>query len=333
MKVSSFGSFLSIIQFFAIGTNAFVPSKNPNRLKSKTKASLYFDFHDDPILIPQDNYDTLLQSTLPDSKLTIQKSKIGHGHGLYTTTALAANTIAFKIPVEKCITLDDVRSQPDLGEVLTIMQNDLGDEEGPIASLSAFLANEMLREQCAEWEEDPSLSGHYADYIKILPTGRAVSQQDHVLWWSDEEVERLFQGGAAYDKALALRDWVETEGQIIEGMLVSDLARKMMGLSISQVRGAVTNAFVNVLNRCLFNENEHQRLVPVLDMCAHSNVPNLECEIAANGDVVVKTTAEIEAGEELSLKYYSTEFEGHEWYVMYGFITPYAEVETADSKL
>lgn len=305
----------------------------PYKRYQRLRLQMYFDFQDDdPIVIPQENYDALLQSTLPGcNHLSIAKSKIGHGHGLYTTMPLAANSVAFVIPRSKCITLDDVKSHPDLGKVLTIMLEDLGEEEGPIASLSAFLASEMLREQCAEWEEDPSLSGPYADYVHILPTGRAVSEQDHVLWWSDEEVQRLFEGGAAYDKAMALRDWVQTEGGIIEGMLVSDLAQKQMGLSVSQVRRAVTNAFVNVLNRSLMfrgddgGDNHHQRLVPVLDMCAHANHPNLACEIDDVGNVLVKTTRDIEANEELTIKFYSTDFEGHEWYVMYGFIVPFAE--------
>jgi hypothetical protein len=297
---------------------------------------MYFDFQDDPIVIPQEHYNSLLQSTLPVSHrdLFIAKSKLGHGHGLYTAIPLAAKSVVFVIPLSKCITLDDVRSHPDLGKVLTIMQEDLGEEEGAIASLSAFLASEMLREQCAEWEEDPSLSGPFADYIKILPTGRAVSEQDHVLWWSDEEVERLFGGGAAFDKAVALREWVQTEGEIIEGMLVSDLAQKQMGLSVSQVRRAVTNAFVNVLNRSLFHQGggDTPRLVPVLDMCAHvTSDPNLICEIDDRGDVVVKTTRDIAAEEELTIKFYSTDFEGHEWYVMYGFIVPFAEEENADA--
>jgi len=327
----------STFSLWTLSCNAFSPSirltqsqntkaANDHKINTSPNLKMYFDFQDDPILIPPENYDALLRSTLPQALgISIAKSTIGHGHGLFTTNVIPANTIAFTIPLEKCITLDNVRSHPDLGRVLTIMQEDLGDEEGPIASLAAFLASEMLREQCAEWEEDPSLSGPYADYIKVLPTGRAVSEQDHVLWWSDEEVERLFGDGAVYDKSMALRDWVQTEGGIIEGMLVSDLAQKMMGLSISQVRGAVTNAFVNVLNRSLFNEEDQQRLVPVLDMCAHSNEPNLHCEIDGRGNVVVTTKSDIQAGEELSIKFYSTDFEGHEWYVMYGFIVPFAE--------
>ena len=336
----------STLSLWTLSCNAFAPSirltqsqntKAANDHKINTSPpnlNMYFDFQDDPILIPPDNYDALLKSTLPQTQgLSIAKSTIGHGHGLFTTKILPANTIAFTIPLDKCITLDDVRSHPDLGRVLTIMQDDLGDEEGPIATLAAFLASESLREQCAEWEEDPSLSGPYADYIKVLPTGRAVSEQDHVLWWSDEDVERMFEGGGAvYDKSIALRDWVQTEGGIIEGMLVSDLAQKMMGLSISQVRGAVTNAFVNVLNRSLFNEGEdQQRLVPVLDMCAHSSEPNLFCEIDASGNVVVTTKTDIQAGEELSIKFYSTDFEGHEWYVMYGFIVPFVDNNSSPS--
>ncbi len=301
---------------------------------TSTALPMYFDFADDPILIPEENYQNLVRSTIPQyaSSIHISKSTAGHGHGLYTTNPIPANSIAFTIPLEKCITLDDVRTHPDLGKVLTIMQEDLEEEEGPTASMSAYLASEILREHCAEWEEDASLSGPYADYIKVLPTGRAVSQQDHVLWWNDEEVKRLFEGGAAYEKAMALREWVEMEGQIIEGMLVSDLAEKGMGLSVSQVRGAVTNAFVNVLNRSLFlGEQEEQMLVPVLDMCAHSSTPNVKADIDVDGEgtkcIVVKSTRDISAGEELTLHFYSTEFEGHEWYVMYGFIVPYLSGE------
>ena len=324
-------------------TNAFVPTfgkhvptknlvEDPSitrtitRKISSTKIPMYFDFKDDPIIIPEETYDQVLESTLPGcTTLSIRKSVIGHGHGLFSRTSFLPESEAFTIPAQKCITLNDVKNHPDLGEVLTIMIDDLGEEEGPLASLAAFLASEMLREQCAEWEEDPSLSGPYADYIKCLPTGRAVSEQDHVLWWSHDEVSRLFEGGAAYEKAMALRDWVETEGEIIEGMLVSDLAQKMMGLSVQQVRGAVTNAFVNVLNRSLFNDSDLQRLVPVLDMCAHSSSPNLKHEVDSAGNVVVTPTRPIMAGEELTLDYYSSEFEGHEWYVMYGFIVPFGK--------
>lgn len=327
-----FGAFIQNVVAFAPSSRSPIINSRSDDREVQTNPTLtqfplqmYFDFQDDPIVIPQENYNRLLQTTIPNAPLSIAKSNLGHGHGLYSTTFIPEGNVAFIVPVEKCIILNDVRSHPDLGEVLTIMIDDLDEDEGQIAALSAFLASEMLREQCAEWEEDPSLSGNYADYIKVLPSGRAVSEQDHVLWWSDEEVERLFKGGAAFDKATALRDWVQTEGEIIEGMLVSDLAQKRMGLSVSQVRGAVTNAFVNVFNRSLFNHGDNQRLVPVLDMCAHENKPSLVCDVDSNENVVVTAIRDIQAGEELSLKYYSTEFEGHEWYVMYGFIVPFAE--------
>eukprot|EP00554_Chaetoceros_debilis_P000657 CAMPEP_0194086662 /NCGR_PEP_ID=MMETSP0149-20130528/21987_1 /TAXON_ID=122233 /ORGANISM="Chaetoceros debilis, Strain MM31A-1" /LENGTH=290 /DNA_ID=CAMNT_0038769801 /DNA_START=279 /DNA_END=1151 /DNA_ORIENTATION=+ len=287
---------------------------------------MYFDFADDPILIEQNKYDNLLTNTIPSTMLQIARSTVGHGHGLYCRSSVSAGSTICTIPLEKCITLEDVRSHPELGRVLGIMQDDLEEEEGPTASMAAYLASEMLREQCAEWEEDPSLSGPHADYINILPTGRAVSQQDHVLWWSDEDVERLFEGGAAYEKALALREWVKAEGEIIEGMLVSNLAEKQMGLSVSQVRGAVTNAFVNVLNRSLYlgDGEENMLLVPVLDMAAHSIEPNIKANLGRNEmgipAVIVTAARDVSESEELTLNCYSTLFEGHEFYVMYGFI-------------
>lgn len=289
---------------------------------------MFFDFHDEPIVIPQEKYNAVLdwafENITGKPPLTIQKSKAGHGHGLYATQPILENTVAFTIPAEKCLTLDGAKSHPTLGNSLEIMEDDLGEEFGPIAILSAFLASENLREQCAEWEEDPSLCGSYGPYISTLPSGRAVSQQDHVLWWSEKEVNDLFKGGAAHDKAAALREWVDMEGSIIEGMLVTDLAEKNMGLSISQVRGSVTNAFVNVLSRSLFvGQSGAQRLTPVVDMCQHSHQPNLKYNLDDNGNVVVTAIKNIASGEELTAHFYSTEFEGHEFYVMYGFVVPF----------
>lgn len=202
---------------------------------------MFFDFNDDPIMIPQEKYDAVLDwafDNTPNSTnkppMEIKKSKVGHGHGLFAKKKANVDSILFTIPNSKCLTLQGAKSHPTLGESLTVMEDDLGEEFGPIAILSAYLASEMLREQCAEWEEDPSLSGPFGTYVSILPTGRAVSQQDHVLWWSDREVDELLKGGAAHEKAVALREWVEMEGSIIEGMLVTDLAKKNMGLSISQ---------------------------------------------------------------------------------------------------
>ncbi len=64
-------------------------------------------------------------------------------------------------------------------------------------------------------------------------------------------------------------------------------------------------------------------------MCQHSNIPNVDYTLDHEGNVVVKTTRRINAGEELTASYYSTEFEGHEFYVMYGFVVPYTEPKKA----
>ena len=123
---------------------------------------MYFDFQDDPIIIPQEKYEAVIDWAFEgeESKpsLAIHKSQLGHGHGLFTTQPLLANSVAFIIPSEKCLTLQASKTHPTLGSSLVTMEEELDEEFGPVAILSAFLASEMLREQCAEWEEDPSLS-------------------------------------------------------------------------------------------------------------------------------------------------------------------------------
>lgn len=82
---------------------------------------------------------------------------------------------------------------------------------------------------------------------------------------------------------------------------------------------------MNVLSRSFFVGDEGlQRLIPVLDMCQHSNTPNLKYRLDENGNVIVKASRRIAAGDELTAYYYSTQFEGHEFYVMYGFVVPFA---------
>jgi hypothetical protein len=225
-----------ILPSFLSQKAAFTNHNFNREIGNNIQRHMFFDFHDDPIVIPQEKYDAVLKWAFDgeDKPLIIQKSQLGHGHGVYTTQSIAPGTVLFTIPHDKCLSLQAAKSHPTLGKSLTTMDDDLGEEFGPIAVLSSFLASELLREQCAEWEEDDSLSGPYKDYLSILPSGRGVSEQDHVLWWSEKEVGDLFQGGAAYDKAMVLREWVESEGSIIEGMLVTDLAQKNMGLSISQ---------------------------------------------------------------------------------------------------
>lgn len=320
---------LIVSLFSVLGTRSSVSAFTALLAKPShtfTSLHMFFNFQDDPILIPQQHYDNLIQCNLPKAPIEIRKSELGHGYGLYCTQDVPSGSTLFTVPKEQCITLDDVRSHPDLGKVLTIMQDDAAEGEGRIfgniASLSAYLASEWLMEECAEWEEDPSLAGKYGPYLKTLPSGRGVSEQDHILWWKEDELNTIFKKGVAFDKAESLREWVEAEAHIIQGMLVSDLAQKGMGLSISQVSKTINNSFVNVLNRGMYfeeNGEQVQRLCPVLDMCAHSNDPNLSY-FDDKGDVVVKTIKPIKVGDELSVSYYSSEFEGHEFYVMFGFV-------------
>jgi hypothetical protein len=63
-------------------------------------------------------------------------------------------------------------------------------------------------------------------------------------------------------------------------------------------------------------------------MTQHSNTPNVNFDFDVNGNVIVTSTRDIAVGDELTSHYYSTDFEGHEFYVMYGFVVPYSEPKT-----
>lgn len=78
------------------------------------------------------------------------------------------------------------------------------------------------------------------------------------------------------------------------------------------------------MSRSLFvGQDGAQRLVPILDMCQHANQPNLKFKLDADGNIIATALRNIDVGDELTTRYYSTEFEGHEFYVMYGFVVPF----------
>jgi len=281
----------------------------------------------DPFVIPQERYDDLIEWALSDSpsNVAIKPSNSGFGYGLYSTAPAADNSILFEVPHVKCITLQEAWKHPYLGKHLKIMSDEGGPEEGSISALSAFLSSEVLREQSADWEEDETLQSRYRPYLRCLPSGRGVSGQDHVLWWTNEEVESMFQGSVAYNTVHAMRDWVDEQGEVTISLLVNDLASRNSGLSVALVSNVMTTAFVNVLTRSLRDDEVNgQKLVPVLDMAQHGMTPNIKHETTATGSVVVRAARDLQAGEELTMMYTELDEEtltDPEFFVAFGFVS------------
>jgi hypothetical protein len=160
-------------------------------------------------------------------------------------------------------------------------------------------------------------------------------EQEHVLWWSEEQVKSLQGNLAAYRDAKGIRDEVNLAVRVINS-LIGPAVRKaykergdLQKLSKvdDEIEKAARGAFVSILSRSFQQADtatEETRLVPLLDMLQHSSEPNVRprAKIDENGDQVVIAMARrrIEEGEELVQSYDSDRLESWQFLTRFGFV-------------
>jgi uncharacterized protein (DUF1330 family) len=138
-------------------------------------------------------------------------------------------------------------------------------------------------------------------------------EQEHVLWWSEAQVDTL-DGSPAYEDAVGIREEVAIATKVLRSLLGTSVrkAYKERGEPIwnvlkaeDDIDKAVRGAFVSILSRAFTEEDngdEEKRLVPLLDMLQHDADPNIKHfrQKDDNGDerVVVIARRSIAAGDE-----------------------------------
>jgi SET domain len=307
-------------------------------------------------------------------KVSLQPStRIGSGYGAFVAESADAGEVLLRIPREACITLSDALNDVSCGTSF----KQLIEKAGPGAStvaLAGYLARERLMalhdqelegasgSRDGEGGRPSDSSQSYAPYLDTLPWARGVNNQEHVLFWSNDEIEQYLTGTMCYSEAVSLRQ---------EVALATTVLNRIVGQSVREYRGesgepgtsdaaafkwpwqiaeekaeqkarldeavdglpeAVTGAFVCLLTRSFQEDvdgtgNEQEKLVPLLDMLQHSDVPNVSHSTQAGsedgGTVVVVARRRIEAGEEL-LNQYRPELEEsmpyHRFFSRFGFV-------------
>jgi SET domain len=340
---------------------------------------LAVDYVDRENVPAREKYDRLLswlrsKCATVNPKLSLQPStRIGGGYGAFVSEAAEAGEVMFMIPREACITLSDALNDKPCGTSF----KQLIEKAGPGAStvaLAGYLARERLKalhEQTLdatigsndrEGERKTGGSPSYAPYLETLPWARGVNNQEHILFWSDDEIEQYLKGTMCYSETVSLRQEVELATTVLNriigksvrehrgetgGSEASDTSAFKWPWQIAQEKAdenarldkvvdglpeAVTGAFVCLLTRSFQEDvdgtsNGQEKLVPLLDMLQHSDVPNVSHSTKYGsedyGTVVVIARRRIEAGEEL-LNQYRPELEEsmpyHRFFSRFGFV-------------
>ena len=227
---------------------------------------------------------------------------------------------------------------------------------GNTVAMAGFIGKERLqslKDKATEEQDDNdnSSSSAFGPYLDTLPWERGVNNQEHILYWTDEEVESKLKGSQCYGEALDLRKEVSLAIRVLDSIIgKTDNSNDNDGGTflfpwqkqqepqkpVEGLPDAVTAAFVCLLTRAFQDDNndnnssnDEEKLVPLLDMLQHSDEPNVSHAMRKqDGTVEVRARQSLDAGQEL-LNQYRSELEEsmpyHRFFTRFGFVPGISE--------
>ena len=291
-----------------------------------------------------------LNSTFPTSyvapTVTISPSPRG-GHGMFAQTDIPADTLLITIPRDACITSEVVLNDEEVGKAFATLMKKAGPGSFTVA-MAGYLAKEylVLKELGAEGTK-------FGPYFETLPWTRGFNGQDHVLFWSKEDIETYLVGSLCQRESMDLRDEVKLAKRILNALIGPTVLRARNEMDAEEplipflpwtkppaptitspipgIGKAVSGAFVILLTRAFDDEydtkiegEDAERLIPVLDMINHDNDPSIRHVTSKDdGSVEVRTRRDIAAGEEIFNQYRQEEelnMPYHRFFSRFGFV-------------
>jgi hypothetical protein len=293
-----------------------------------------------------------LDDTFPNSyvnpSVEIAPSEVG-GHGIFATADIKEGELLFSIPREACITSSVILNDKDTGKAFQTLMK----KAGP-GSFTVCMAGYLAKEYLCYIEGENVLFG---PYLATLPWKRQINEQEHVLFWSDSEVEEFLKGTFCYRECIDLRSEVkvgkkilnsiigpsilkargewEEEKPLIPGLAFTKPPPATLKEPVSGLGRAVTGAFAILLTRAFDDDfdseiegEDAERLIPVLDMLNHAAEPSVTYKTDENGTVEVKARCPIMAGEEIYNRYREEEelnMPYHRFFSRFGFVPGVSE--------
>lgn len=288
-----------------------------------------------------------LDDSFPNSyvnpNVKIAPSEFG-GHGCFAVEDIAEGDLLFSIPREACITSTVVLGDDDTGKAFQTLIKNAGPGSFTV-SLAGFLAKEYL---CYIEGQDVL----FGPYLATLPWKRNINGQEHVLFWSEDEVEEFLTDSLCYNECVDLRSEVRVARKILNSVVGPSILKARGEYEeekplipfleftkpppqtpkepVSGLGRALTGAFVILLTRAFDDEfdtliegEDAERLIPILDMLNHNAEPSVTYKTNDEGAVEVKARCDIKKGDEIYNRYREEEelnMPYHRFFSRFGFV-------------
>ena len=286
-----------------------IDSQSPvTHTKSETHATLIKWLQENPI-------------TYISPKFMIKQSGLG-GYGGFASASISDGELIFRIPRECCVTQQDAFTSTSCGEIFQLAR-EKNVPSYQMLILSGFIAKEYLR---GKRMKDKTLIKHWP-YLQSIPWSQGDLEQEHVIFWSAEKVERLLRKSKAYNDASMIRKTVDSAMRLMKDV-IQPIVEDADEIEIEE---AIKGAFVICLSRSFAEEVEsddgttieiENALLPLLDVLQHSGNPNTSLE-SYDDFILLRARGVISSGEEL-FHCYQEEIDDiipkYKFFTRYGFI-------------
>lgn len=308
--------------------------------------------------ITLEKYETLLtwfNSTFPTSYISpsmcIAESSQG-GYGAFASSEIEKDALLLSIPRTACVTTSVALDDKDCGEAFQALIKKAGPGSETVA-MAGYLAKEYL----IYLEGGETVFG---PYFATLPWDRGMNGQEHILFWSQEDVDTYLKDTFCWTDSADLRGEVKIAtdllNQIVGPAILSARDEeeeeeppilpflnwvkpkaKPLTEPVAGLKEAVTGAFVILLTRAFDDDYKGQgddsdvisedaapeRLIPLLDMFNHNKIPSIRYKTNEKGTVEVRARRDLKNGEEIFNQYREEEeltMPKHRFFTRFGFI-------------
>ena len=289
-----------------------------------------------------------LKDSFPTSyvnpSVTLKPSPCG-GHGAFASEDIPKDELLFTVPREACITSSTILNDEECGTAFKTLMK----KAGP-GSFTVSMAGYLAKEYLCYLEGKETLFG---PYLATLPWKRGWNGQEHVLFWSEEDVEELLADSLCYRESNDLRSEVQVARKVMNSIVGPSILKARGEMEeekplipfleftkpppptvtapVSGFGRAITGAFVILLTRAFddaydteIDFEDAERLIPLLDMLNHNAEPTVRYSTnSENGAVEVFARHDVKEGEEIYNRYREEEelnMPYHRFFSRFGFV-------------